>query len=368
MHARLLGIALTGLLASCGAQGVSRPQTQPALQDGPYLFHQKDGAITARWIVGGKVQEKQFAAGEPIQLPQFKGLLGKSLTITKHEPDKPVVAQPERLLAISDVEGEYDHMVRFLEANGVIDKAGRWAFGKGHLVCVGDMVDRGQKVTETLWLLYRLTAEARSAGGQVHYVLGNHEAMVMGGDVRYMAPKYKTVAKLLGIPPEGLLGADTELGRWLRTRNALVRVGDLLFVHAGVSSPVASSKVDLENLNGEIRSVLGIPPTKIKDARRLALTWGHLGPLWYRGYFKEFAVSFGPTPTPAALDRILENLGARTIVVGHTQVERVTTMFGRRRVLAIDIPWTNVDNVRGILVTGDQIVAIDVRGKQSPLK
>jgi hypothetical protein len=192
--------------------------------------------------------------------------------------------------------------------------------------------------------------------------------MVMGGDVRYMAPKYKAVAKLFGIPPEGLLGADTELGRWVRTRNALVRVGDLLFVHAGVSAPVASSKVDLAELNGTIRSVLGVPPTKIKDARNLALSWGYLGPLWYRGYFREFAVSFGPPPTVAELDQILENLGARTIVVGHTKVKRVTAMFGKRRVLAIDIPWTNVDNVRGILVTGDRIEVIDVRGRRSPLE
>jgi hypothetical protein len=348
--------------AAASRPTVANPQ---ALNDGPYLFHHNDG-ITAKWVSHGKVQQKQFPKGKPVELPQFAALLGKSLTVRQHKPEAAVWPRPEKLLAISDVEGEYDHMLRFLQANGVVDKSGGWAFGKGHLVCVGDMVDRGQQVTETLWLMYRLSAEARAAGGHLHYVLGNHEAMVMGGDIRYTAQKYKDTAKLFGLPCEGLLGADTELGRWLRSRNALVRVGDLLFVHAGVSASVASQKVDLQELNARIRTVLGIPPTQIKDRSVLLLAWGAAGPLWYRGYFKEHSLMFGPVPTVAALDGILRNLGASSIVVGHTQVPRVTKMFGRR-VLAIDTPWTNVDTVQGILVTGDKIQVVDVRGKRTKL-
>ena len=167
--------------------------------------------------------------------------------------------------------------------------------------------------------------------------------------------------------PARLLGADTELGRWLRTRNALVRVGDLLFVHAGVSATVASQKVDFEKLNRGIRSVLGVPPTQIKDQGLAILAWGAAGPLWYRGYFKEHALLFGPPPTVQALDAVLRNLGARSIVIGHTQVARVTAMFGKRRVLAIDTPWTHVETVQGILVTGDKIQVVDVRGKRTGL-
>ncbi len=365
----LLPVALVVALASCEAQ--SQPTSQPTtsratLADGPHIFHHEDG-ITAKWVSGGKVHQQQFPKNKPVKLPQFAAFLGESLTLRQHEPEPAVWPQPEKLLAISDVEGEYDYMLRFLQANGVVDKAGRWAFGKGHLVCVGDMIDRGQQVTETLWCLYRLSAEAGAAGGHLHYVLGNHEAMFMAGDVRYAAPKYKEVAGLLGLPCEGLLGADTELGRWLRTRNALVRVGDLLFVHAGVSAAVASQKVDYEKLNRGIRSVLGVPPTQIKDQRLAILAWGATGPLWYRGYFKEHALLFGPPPSVQALDGILRNLGARSIVIGHTQVARVTEMFGRRRVLAIDTPWTNVETVQGILVTGDKIQVVDVRGKRTGL-
>jgi len=35
----------------------------------------------------------------------------------------------------------------------------------------------GNKVTETLWLVYRLQHEARNFGGDVFVLLGNHDLM-----------------------------------------------------------------------------------------------------------------------------------------------------------------------------------------------
>ena len=350
---------------------VAAAQSGALPSDGPYLFHQEDGSVIAKWVSEGKLEEKRFAAGAAIELPQFADLIGKHLQLRKHEPEPAVWQMPSRLLAISDVEGRYDNMRRFLTANDVVDAAGCWTFGKGHLVCVGDFVDRGNKVTETLWMLHRLAREAKAVGGRVHFVLGNHEVMMMGGDVRYTAPKYKIVAGMLGVPVPGLLGLDTELGRWLRSRNTLVRIGDMLFVHAGVSPSLSKTKIDLEAVNADIRRVVGKRPDTIKDKRLLGLAWHPHGPLWYRGYFQKYtdlsSAYFGPRPTTEQIDQILERLGAATIVVGHTKVERVTSVFGGRRVLAIDIPWTDLDKVRGILVEGERMHVVDARGKRAPL-
>ena len=71
-------------------------------------------------------------------------------------------------------------------AGKVIDTDLTWSFGDGHLVIVGDVFDRGPNVTECLWLIYRLEQEASAAGGAVHFLLGNHELMVMRGDLRYL--------------------------------------------------------------------------------------------------------------------------------------------------------------------------------------
>ncbi len=358
--------------AACGPDAATAQDRAPTpphadLDDGPYLFHESDGAVVAKWVRGGKVATQRFAAGKSIELPAFAASLGASLPIVPLEPEPAVWEQPEEMLVVSDVEGRYDDFLRFLEANDVVDAKGRWSFGTGHLVCIGDMVDRGTQVTETLWLLHRLLREAKAAGGHVHHVLGNHEAMWMGGDVRYVAPKYRQVADLLGIRCEGLVGADTELGRWLRTRNAVVRIGTYVFVHGGISPAVAAGKTDLDAMNTKIRAVLGVHPQKIADAAARERVWGRSSPLWYRGYFPQFARDFGRTPTTDEFDRMLENLGAKTIVVGHTKVRAVTPMFGGR-VIAIDIPWTAPDDVRALLVRKNSVQVADIRGHKIPLR
>lgn len=85
------------------------------------------------------------------------------------------------LLVLADTHGEYAIVVDFLKAQGVIDERLRWAFGNGHLAVAGDMLDRGAHQIEILWLLYKLEAEASAAGGRLHVLIGNHEALVLRG-------------------------------------------------------------------------------------------------------------------------------------------------------------------------------------------
>ena len=343
------------------------PGRAPAQDPAPHLFH-VEGGVLARWIEDDEVQTVRFAAGKPIELPQFAGLLGEKVELVEHKPVQSSWPMPPKMLVISDVEGEYDSMFAFLRGNEVVDEAGRWQFGKGHLVTVGDMVDRGDQQTEVLWMLWRLQREAEQAGGKVHYLLGNHEVMQMAGDVRYLENSYKVTAQKFGIPPEGLLGADTEIGRWLRSCNSLLRIGPFFFVHAGISPAVGAAKLDLDAVNADLRGVLGVPPEEIEDQMVAALAWSRLGPFWYRGYFAEYALSFGPVPSVASMDKILTNLGAESIVIGHTKVEKVKILFGKRRVIAIDIPWTDLQNVRGLRVEGEKVEVVNHLGVGEPLK
>lgn len=339
----------------------------PTLQDAPHLFVQQDGSIEARWITDGVLQTRLFAKGEAVELPEWTDLLG-----AKWIPGDPVVPKcqwdaPAKMLVLSDVEGEYDALRKFLRNNGVIDAKGAWAYGNGHLVGVGDMVDRGDRVTEVLWLFYRLSREAAAAGGHVHFVLGNHEAMMMGGDVRYTNPKYFHAAKLMGVTCQGLLGADTVIGRWLRSCNCIERIGDHLFVHAGLAPPVVGRKLDYDGINAKVRSVLGKNPNTLSDVTVLELSWGRLGPLWYRGYFPQHVLNFGPTPTNAQFRAILEACAAKHIVVGHTKVPHVATMY-EGGLIPIDVPWTYPQNVRALVVEGGKARLVDIDGVSSELR
>ncbi len=69
------------------------------------------------------------------------------------------------ILAISDLEGNYKTFRDFLITHNVINENLEWQFGEGHLVLVGDMVDRGFSTIQLLWFIYKLEQEAQKAGG-----------------------------------------------------------------------------------------------------------------------------------------------------------------------------------------------------------
>jgi len=93
----------------------------------------------------------------------------------------------ERVVAFADVHGAHEELTALLQSVGVIDAELRWSGGKTHLVSLGDLLDRGADSRKVMDLLMRLQSEAAAAGGRVHVVLGNHEAMNVLGDLRYVA-------------------------------------------------------------------------------------------------------------------------------------------------------------------------------------
>lgn len=335
--------------------------------DGPHLFHRPGGEVEAIWVVDGKKQSKRFAQGQSVKLPRFAALLGGPLTLTAHSASTGVHEMPEKLLAITDVEGKFDELVVFLQKAGVIDARMRWSFGQGHLVTIGDFVDRGDKVTEVLWLMHRLEREAQSAGGRVHFLLGNHEAMILGGDTRYVADKYRTICEVLELPYESLVGPQTEIGRWLRTRNSVAALGQYVFVHGGLSPQAPLTRDDIDRTNEKIRTGLGVPKKKIRAQNQEVadLIWGRLGPLWYRGYFAR--EGYGDRPLGEEVDALLRGLRATTIVVGHTKVESPCFIYEPKKVLALDVSWTRPEAVRGLLIDGATTSLIDIRGKSYEL-
>ena len=93
----------------------------------------------------------------------------------------------DRVVALSDLHGDHGAFVDTLTAAEVVDSEQRWAAGETHLVIVGDILDRGDDSRDSMDLLMRLEKEAESAGGRVHVLIGNHEAMVLIGDLRYVS-------------------------------------------------------------------------------------------------------------------------------------------------------------------------------------
>jgi hypothetical protein len=247
----------------------------------------------------------------------------------------------------------------------VLDDELHWTFGNGHVVFNGDVFDRGDRVTESLWLIYRLDQEPKQAGGRVHLFLGNHEVMVFRGDPPYVADKYlKLVAPELGHDYDELFGPESELGRWLRAQNAAVKINELVFVHGGISPEVSGLGLSLKQINEEIRRGIDADAGLTSSDETLGLFLGSRGPLWYRGYL--MAGSGHERATAEEIRTDLDRFGARRLVVAHTAIERVEVHHGGL-VIGILVPMEAGTPAEGLLWEKGRLYRVDAAGRRDQL-
>lgn len=337
--------------------------------DGPHLFYRKN-----------KVYVRQIRMKDTIAVASLDSIENRNkdnLKIECHFTNNPEwdfsvklktklkienteYPKVEKLLAVSDIEGSFGSLRRFLLSHNVIDEKYNWTFGKGHLVCVGDFFDRGPNVTECLWLIYDLEDKAKAAGGYVHFILGNHEIMNMSNDQRYVHPKYMRNADLYKEPYVYWFKLNTELGRWLQTKNVIERIGDLIFVHGGLAPDLNYLEKTLSELNNTMRPYYFIQEDVSRiDDDSLKFLFDANGPLWYRNYVMGQAQD-------GEIEESLRKFGAKHIVIGHTLVNFVKPFYGGK-VIAIDT--RHVDpNSTALMVEAGKFYRIDQLGKRAEMK
>jgi hypothetical protein len=274
----------------------------------------------------------------------------------------------ERVVAISDLHGDYEQYIKVMRSAGLINSRGRWSGGGTHLVQTGDIPDRGPSTRKIIDHLADLKDQAERKGGRVHTLIGNHEAMNSYGDLRYVHPgEYQEFAgknsaayrekqwefqinRLKQAKPEEFLTMNIEdyraefekkiplgwvehriawqpkghYGQWVLANPVAVMVNDTIFLHGGLSPDYCSyslqeltelAHAQLRNYNREIEGVI--------DSEN--------GPLWYRGLAREDEEYFEP-----AVTQILQRYGAARIVVGHTPTGGIVWPRFGGRVVAND--------------------------------
>lgn len=303
------------------------------INDGPYFFFSND-TLRSMWIDNGMLRKGYLLPGKTTEPLLQADLSYDYRELTRVFALKPNHSQSykhiDSIAVISDVHGHYDTYLNQLSANGIIDKDLNWKFGKGHLVFLGDAFDRGDKVTEILWHLFKLEKQAVKNGGRVHLILGNHELMVLAGDLRYIHEKYKRVETLAGIDYSDLYSENSVLGKWLRSKPVMITINNILFVHAGASPELVRKGLEIKQVNQIFSErIVGKDIDLYLEDEELDLLSGNDGPVWYRGYFADTAL------TVASLDSILNFYGKEHIVVGHTTHKNIMLLFGDK-VIGID--------------------------------
>ena len=316
----LLSICLSVCLLACA----EKEQTQ--FSDGPYVLR-SDDAWQAFWMCNG--QAKRFDFPPPKQHKRIEKC-DLSAELYNQVVTRPALAfnNVSKVAAISDIHGQFDLFKHLLTVHKIADAQGNWTFGEGHLVVTGDIFDRGPKVTESLWYLFNLDRQARQKGGFVHFLLGNHEVMVLNNDMRYLHDKYVQTEKVLGQSLSQLFGPESVLGEWLLTRNVLVKIDGMLFVHGGIHPSLATENRSLQDINQTFVDHL------IKDENSPREDFSQFlhktnGQIWYRGYFKT------PGASMQEVDALLQHFDVSHLVVGHTTQEHITGFYDGK-VIAID--------------------------------
>jgi hypothetical protein len=271
----------------------------------------------------------------------------------------------DRVIAVGDIHGDFDNFRKVLQDAEIIDRRGNWIGNDTHLVQLGDLPDRGPDTDKIIELMRELQDQAAQAGGMVHPLIGNHEAMNIYGDLRYVHPDefaaFRTsrsrdyrlsyyeseVARLTALDPE--FTADKlfrdqwmeqhplgyvehriawspsgEIGSWVSQNNAVLKIGRTLFLHGGISEKLLPLSID--DINNQVRSELqGNLPEEP------GLSEADDGPLWYRGL-----ASNAEEIEAAHVDAVLAAYNVDRIVIAHTPgMGTIVPRFGGK-VLIID--------------------------------
>jgi len=197
-----------------------------------------------------------------------------------------------RIVAMSDIHGAYEAMLQTLRNAAVLDTENAWSGGSTHLVIVGDILDRGPDSRKVMDFLMRIEDEALAAGGMLHVLIGNHEAMNMSGDLRYVSSaeyaafaaeesdeeRERWFAAYLAkrAPPgteQASLRAEFEkkfppgyfahrrafspqgkYGQWLLSKPVIIIINGTAFVHGGL--PPLVTELGLQGVNGDLMAQL----------------------------------------------------------------------------------------------------------------
>lgn len=289
-------------------------------------------------------------------------------------------AQPQRIVAVGDLHGDYDAWLRIARAAALIDGGGNWTGGNTTLVQLGDITDREPDSLKIIRSLQQLQKQAPRKGGKVIVVLGNHEAMNLLGDLRYTTPgefaafadrdsparrdkvyaanraaieaQYRLTNPALTpeairqawnqVTPLGWVehrlawGPSGELGRWASNNPAVVKIGDIVFVHGGLSAEYAPLGIDTINYRAA-------KAMRQADDTAGSILFDPFGPLWYRGLVTRdpkadpegaAAAAKATAPRPTIEQELTADLaatGARRIVIGHTPIlSGISVTYGGR--------------------------------------
>jgi len=375
----ILVLSLVGTITLISLNGSFDYGTNPLNihleKEGPYVFYGTDSTLNLSYIRGNKtdgfyLDSTVYHVNDDIPATCYFPLDASSFNFkitSTFETPKTTYYDKQPIIAISDIESGYKTFRDFLIANKVIDPDLNWIFGKGHLVLVGDFMDRGFSTTQVLWFIYKLEQDAKSQGGHVHFIIGNHELYNMQGKFKSASYKYYGVASILGKQHHDLYNESSFLGKWLASKNTMELINGHLFAHGGIHPDIADYDVSIEKVNQINReNYRHSYYSKPKQTIEQLILSSKKGICWYRGYFEDDL-------SQEDVEKGIEKFHANDIIVGHTLQWSVKKLY-QGKVYAIDVKhpkdyrknWPNKSS-EGLLITEEKYFRLKANGQKIEL-
>ncbi|MGH9391284.1 MAG: metallophosphoesterase, partial [Vicinamibacteria bacterium] len=297
------------------------------------------------------------------------------------------------MVAIGDVHGAFDNMVAVLQTAGILDEKRKWKGGKAHLVQNGDIVDRGPHSRKAMDLLMELEEQAEKAGGRVHVLIGNHEAMNVVGildlvsrqeyesytdrdsrrlrdtaferyyeqmkreakerseeapDKNQSREAFEAEYPLGYVEHRQAFSASGRYGKWIRGQNVGIKIDGIVYSHGDWSEKMA--QIGIAEVNRRVRA-------ELSDEVPLegGIAFDSESPLQYRGLANTALTLASQQAEEARVAEILASLGGTRMVVGHTLTSGVIeSRFGGKHI--------SIDTGMLELYRGGHRIALEVEG------
>lgn len=211
-----------------------------------------------------------------------------------------------RVVALGDVHGGYERLVKLLSVGGLIKTDAQspigysWAGGDQLLVCTGDLIDKGDRAVDVIDLMQSLEAQAPASRGEVIITLGNHEAEFLADPEKKKSTEFRDELSKKGIDPLGTPQDQKPYGDWMLNRPFAARINDWFFAHGGNTSGKSIKELSEEFRDavdrGDWGSTLIVGDDSLLEARE-----------WWKGDGKASDL----------LDGYLARLNCKHIVFGH---------------------------------------------------
>ena len=248
----------------------------------------------------------------------------------------------DRIIVVGDLHGDWKITEEIFLKTKLIDANHRWiAEPKNTIVVqVGDIVDRGGRPDtigdecselKIMDFLDECHEKAKLYGGGVYCILGNHEIMNVLGNFDYSTPmSLKCLGGETGrrekFRPGGVLAK-----RFACSRSTVLKVGDFLFVHAGIM-PQHLTK-DIKEINDDMYNFL-IGPDSKPSKEFIDYYLAFEGILWNR------SLSVG-SPDCDALQKVLNHFKVGSMIVGHTVQENGINSKCDNKIWKVDTGMSN---------------------------